>query len=59
MGEKEIFRFLVTCSDTMQAILKQSLKEAKGTLVNFKHFNVCDTYIKQNIFPLLNNKDLF
>lgn len=24
MGEKEIYRFLVTCADTMQAILKQA-----------------------------------
>lgn len=24
MGEKEIYRFLITCADTMQAILKQA-----------------------------------
>ena len=57
MGEKEILRFLATCSDMMQTILKQTQKEAKATLVNFKHFNVCDAYIKQTVFPLINTKD--
>lgn len=55
MGEKAILRFLVTCSDTLQAMLKLTQKEAKATMVNFKHFHVCDNYIKGTVFPLLSN----
>ena len=56
IGEKEIFRFLVTCSDMMQTVLKQNQKEAKATLLTFPHFNVCDTYIKQTVFQLISLK---
>lgn len=54
MGEKAILRFLCECSDMMQSLLKLSQKDAKAALVTFKHFNVCDTYIRQTIFPLIN-----
>jgi len=57
MGEKTILRFLTETSDMMQNILKLNQKDAKSELVTFKHFNICDTYIKNTIWPLINGKD--
>jgi len=57
MGEKTILRFLTETSDMMQNILKLNQKDAKTELVTFKHFNTCDTYIKNTIWPLINGKD--
>ena len=59
MGEKEIYQFLVECADCMQAIMtKDSVKEAKGVVNCFAHFNVCDNYIKHTVFPLMNAKGI-
>jgi len=41
----------------MEKILKLNQKDAKQELVTFKHFNICDTYIKNTIWPLINGKD--
>lgn len=57
LGEKELFRFLVDCADLMQTLLKQPLKEARATAAAFKHFHVCDSYVKNAIYPLINTAE--
>jgi len=53
LGEKEILVFLIQTAKLIKELMQGSQKEAKARLVSFKYYKVCDNYVKDSLFKLI------